>query len=88
MPIYEFLCEACGARFEELVNAETDSVDCRACTSERTRRVYSAQGRPFSLVKTPRQARKQERKNAQLRERTQRRGAVAQQRPRHPGGKS
>jgi len=88
MPIYEFLCEACGARFEELVNAGTDSVDCRACTSERTRRVYSAQGRPFSLVKTTREARKQERKNAQLRERTQRRRVVAQQRARQPGGKS
>ena len=41
MPIYEFVCEACGTRFDELVDAGTESVDCRSCTSERTQRVYS-----------------------------------------------
>jgi putative FmdB family regulatory protein len=88
MPIYEFLCEACGARFEELVDAGTESVDCRACTSERTRRVYSPQGRPFSLVKTPGGTRKQERRNAQLRERTKQGLSAARRRSGRPGGES
>ena len=77
MPIYEFLCEACGARFEELVDAGTESVACGACASQRTRRVYSPQGRPFRIVKTPGDTRQQERKNAQLRERTKERFGAA-----------
>jgi putative FmdB family regulatory protein len=40
MPIYEFECEECGARFEELVAAGSDSA-CPACGSKRTRRLYS-----------------------------------------------
>lgn len=40
MPIYEFECEECGARFEELVAAGSASV-CPACGSQRTRRLYS-----------------------------------------------
>ena len=40
MPIYEFECEGCGARFEELVAAGTE-VACSECGSERTRRLYS-----------------------------------------------
>lgn len=45
MPIYEFECEACGARFEELVAAGT-AVPCRECGSERTRRLYSSVAPP------------------------------------------
>ena len=40
MPIYEFECEDCGARFEELV-AAGKIVACSACGSERTRRLLS-----------------------------------------------
>ena len=40
MPIYEFECEGCGARFEELVAAGAASA-CPECGSERTRRLYS-----------------------------------------------
>ncbi|HEX7280392.1 MAG TPA: FmdB family zinc ribbon protein [Solirubrobacterales bacterium] len=40
MPIYEFECEECGARFEELVAAGSAAA-CAACGSERTRRLYS-----------------------------------------------
>ena len=88
MPIYEFPCEACGARFEELVDAGTESVDCRVCTSERTRRVYSPQGRPFRVVKTPGEARQQERKNAQLRERTKQRRGAGRRQAGQPRGES
>jgi putative FmdB family regulatory protein len=40
MPIYEFECESCAARFEELV-AIGQFASCPACGSERTRRLYS-----------------------------------------------
>jgi putative FmdB family regulatory protein len=45
MPIYEFECEECGNRFEELVAAGGTST-CPACGSERTRRLYSAVSPP------------------------------------------
>jgi putative FmdB family regulatory protein len=45
MPIYEFECEACGARFEELVRAGAE-VACKKCGSERTRRLYSTVAPP------------------------------------------
>lgn len=40
MPIYEFECEECGARFEELVAAGAVAA-CPQCGLERTRRLYS-----------------------------------------------
>jgi putative FmdB family regulatory protein len=41
MPIYEFECEDCGNRFEELVEADAEVVACPACGSRRTRRRLS-----------------------------------------------
>ena len=41
MPIYEFECEECGARFEELVGAGVDVVPCAECGATRTRRLIS-----------------------------------------------
>ena len=82
MPIYEFRCEECGARFEQLVGAGTDAVSCPECDSARTVRVYSAQAAPLRLVKTSGQARKQERKNAALRETTKARFKQARARQR------
>lgn len=41
MPIYEFECEECGDRFEELVLADADAVACPHCGSERARRLLS-----------------------------------------------
>jgi putative FmdB family regulatory protein len=41
MPIYEFECEGCGARFEELVSADARPPACSACGSARTRRLIS-----------------------------------------------
>jgi putative FmdB family regulatory protein len=37
MPIYEFHCEQCGARFEELVGMQTDLAPCPECGSGGTR---------------------------------------------------
>ncbi len=41
MPIYEFECEECGVRFEELVAAGASAVACAECGSARTRRLIS-----------------------------------------------
>jgi putative FmdB family regulatory protein len=46
MPIYEFECEECGARFEELVASEVRALACPECGSERTRRLISAVSPP------------------------------------------
>lgn len=42
MPIYEFECGECGARFEELVAASAAPPACPSCGSPRTRRLLSA----------------------------------------------
>ncbi len=41
MPIYEFECEGCGERFEELVAAGAEALPCPSCGSDRTRRLLS-----------------------------------------------
>jgi putative FmdB family regulatory protein len=46
VPIYEFECEGCGERFEELVAASTGAADCPQCGSERTRRLISTVSPP------------------------------------------
>ena len=87
MPIYEFVCDACGERFEELVPVGTQSVACRACGTERTRRVLSAQAATPKLVKTSGEAHKQERKNAQLQARSKKRFGEAVRRARPPSSR-
>lgn len=43
MPIYEFTCDVCGCRFEELMPArEEKTPPCAECGSESTRRAMSA----------------------------------------------
>jgi putative FmdB family regulatory protein len=69
MPIYEYRCEACGERFEELVSADAAPPACPRCGAEETGRLLSAQAAPFDIVRTPAAMRKQERKNARLHER-------------------
>jgi putative FmdB family regulatory protein len=70
MPMYEFLCAACGERFEELVSVGTESATCPTCATQGAERVLSAQATPFQLVKGPGGTRKQERRNAELGRRT------------------
>lgn len=41
MPVYEFECEKCGERFEELTPSDTGSLACPRCGSARTRRLLS-----------------------------------------------
>jgi len=46
MPIYDFECDACGERFEELVASETAMLACPSCGSSRTRRLLSSVSPP------------------------------------------
>jgi putative FmdB family regulatory protein len=46
MPIYEFKCEECGARSEELVTAGAAAVPCAECGSSRTTRLMSSVSPP------------------------------------------
>jgi putative FmdB family regulatory protein len=39
VPLYEFACDICGARFEELV-PPGGTAPCPACGNERVRRVF------------------------------------------------
>jgi putative FmdB family regulatory protein len=40
VPLYEFSCDACGARFEELV-PPAGTAPCPACGGENVRRVFA-----------------------------------------------
>ena len=35
MPIYEYLCDDCGARYEQIVLAKNTRIACPKCASER-----------------------------------------------------
>jgi putative FmdB family regulatory protein len=82
MPIYEFRCELCEARFESLVAAGTDSVPCAECGAERTARVLSAPGAPMRLVKSTGARRAQESRNAKLHSDTKERFKAGRRRAR------
>ena len=85
MPIYEFRCERCEARFEGLVPVGTDSAACPECGSVETVRVFSVPGAQMSLVKSPGARRAQERRNAKLRSDTKARFKEARRRARERG---
>ena len=54
MPIYEFQCEQCGARFEELVPGGTESAPCAECGSAGARRaIPSSISPPGRLPRGP-----------------------------------
>ena len=46
MPIYEFECEECGERFEELVAAGVEAAACPACGTRETHRLLSSVSPP------------------------------------------
>lgn len=86
MPLYEFECGRCGARFEELAGVGTETVACRACGDENARRVYSAPAPEPRMVKSGGAARRQEARNAQLRADTKRQFKAARRRAREQRG--
>lgn len=85
VPIYEFECTSCGERFEALAEVGAERVECRICGSADTRRLLSSPAPPMHLVKSGGEARKQERNNAQLRERTKADFKAKRQRRRKDG---
>ena len=86
VPIYEFVCDACGERFEELVAVGTDAAECRECGAAGAHRVLSAQSPMPKLVKTRGDAGRQERKNSALQARSKKRfgESVRSMRPKPP----
>ena len=52
MPIYEYLCEDCGSKFEKLVRRSGDTVECPSCGKDHLARQLSvfaahANGKPM-----------------------------------------
>src|SRR5215208_790686 len=82
VPLYEFECGRCEARFEKLVDAGTETAGCRVCGAEGARRVYSAPAPEPRIVTSGGAARKQEARNAELRTRTKRDFKASRQRAR------
>ena len=41
MPIYEYKCNDCGSKFEELVYSDSKSVTCEKCESENVEKLLS-----------------------------------------------
>ena len=66
MPIYEFRCGECEARFEALVAADTETEDCRECGAPGAVRVMSTPAAPPKLVRSAGGNRRQEAKNRNL----------------------
>ena len=66
VPIYEFVCESCGHRFEELVGShvgrETADVACPECASAEVERQLSTSYAPLQRQMTPNQKRRLESK--------------------------
>ena len=50
MPIFGFICDECGERFEELIFrvSTIDDVNCPACSSEKVQRQLSRVAAPAS----------------------------------------
>lgn len=93
MPLYEFECEECGCRFEELAPGDTRSLACPECGSERTLRLLSqvspAGRQPRGAGVRSDEARRGEREAARgerIAESRRKRAAGESVRPRRSGG--
>ena len=55
MPLYDFSCDACGAKFEHLVRRETDLsiVTCPTCDSGEVHRQLSLPAAPITATAAP-----------------------------------
>jgi putative FmdB family regulatory protein len=64
VPIYEFVCESCGHRFEELVGShvgrQAADVACPECGSAKVERLVSSSYAPVHRQMTPNQRRRLE----------------------------
>jgi putative FmdB family regulatory protein len=56
MPIYEYICQHCGTRFEKLVQStsSTATIECPECASREVEKAFSTfgLGRPNGSAKT------------------------------------
>ncbi len=54
MPMYEYSCGTCGARFEKLVRSD-ENVTCESCGGEHVRKLLSlfALGKPSAAASAP-----------------------------------
>jgi putative FmdB family regulatory protein len=66
VPIYEFECQSCGDRFEELVGShvgrDADDVGCPNCGSKEVERLVASSYAPIHRQMTPSQRRRLEEK--------------------------
>jgi putative FmdB family regulatory protein len=53
MPIFEFECQKCGCRFDELLADDTSGPPCPDCGSERVRRLFSTVSPPGRQPRGP-----------------------------------
>jgi putative FmdB family regulatory protein len=83
VPIYEFECEECGCRFEELVAAGVDAVPCAECGSGRTRRLISGFAPPG---RQPRGARVRSDESRRSERESARQDRIAESRKKRAGG--
>ncbi len=60
MPLYEFECSRCLARFEELVASGTERVSCPQCGAEDPRRLLSGVAPPARQHRSPGEIRSSE----------------------------
>jgi putative FmdB family regulatory protein len=64
VPIYEFACESCGHRFEELVGSHVgkgeSEVGCPECGATKAERLISGSRAPLQRQMTPNQRRRLE----------------------------
>jgi putative FmdB family regulatory protein len=85
MPIYEFECEGCGARFEELVAAAEVAVACPECGVTRARRLLSNVSPPG---RQPRGARVRSDESQRREREAARQGRIAESRKKRAAGES
>ena len=50
MPLFDYVCQQCGHRFEALVRKSDETVECPKCKSEKTERQV---GRPVVHMGNP-----------------------------------
>ncbi len=53
MPVYEFECEKCGVRFEELMDSNAAAPPCPECGADRARRLLSPVSPPAWVPRGP-----------------------------------
>jgi len=85
MPIYEFECGSCGVRFEELVAAGTEELNCPECGAAGAHRLLSNVSPPG---RQPRGARVRSDESQRRERESARQGRIADARRRRAAGET